>query len=190
YKSDSAILIEYFREEWGIKEGERIQFPFPTRGKTFILGKPPPFGQGVPILFLNISWIAYPEVWETTIQEILKKPSLYLVLLYRLKTVPEMRELQEETKRELELLRKMLGKIPSSRVSAIASEQFSLAFGTEIGGILAILCDGQGIVRAVEFYPSLKRSPRWSEEVADWRPKLHQAVKKVLDEFFQRGQGR
>ncbi len=58
-----------------------------------------------------------------------------------------------------------------------------MAFGGQLG-ILAFLCDGNGIVRAVEPYPPLKISPDWQEQVADWRPKLHQGIKKMLDKFF------
>ncbi len=57
-------------------------------------------------------------------------------------------------------------------------------FGSYDDGILLVLCDGNGVVRAIEPYPNLKRSPSLKDEVADWRPKLHQAVKKVLDKFF------
>ncbi|MCS7188060.1 MAG: hypothetical protein RMK89_14080, partial [Armatimonadota bacterium] len=69
------------------------------------------------------------------------------------------------------------------RLSILMGEWVRRAFGGEFG-IFAILCDGSGVVRIVEPYPELKISPHWGEEVADWRPKLHQAVKKVLDKFF------
>lgn len=190
YEFDSKILINYFREKWRIKEGERIQFPFLMKEEIFMLGKSPPLEQGVPVLFLNIGWIAYPEVWEPTIHEVLKKPSLHLVLLYNLRSTSGSDRSQKEIQKELNLLEKMLEQFSSPRISAIAGERLSMAFGLEIGGILAILCNGQGIVEAVEFYPPLNRSPRWSDEVADWRPKLHQAVKRVLDKFFPKEQGR
>jgi hypothetical protein len=49
------------------------------------------------------------------------------------------------------------------------------------------LCDGQGIVRAVEPFPKLKISPHWEEELEDWRPKLHQTVtRKVRGDEAQR----
>jgi hypothetical protein len=45
-------------------------------------------------------------------------------------------------------------------------------------------------VRAVEPYPDLKLSPSWEEEVKDWRPKLHQAVKRALEKFFGKPSGK
>jgi len=180
YESDSQVRMDYFAQKWGIEEGQRMLFPFPLKGFVTTLGKPTPFGQGIPILFLNSAWIAYPEVWEPTIKEILKVPSLHLTLLFS--TGPY----HVGGEQRLKQLREMLKQFPSTRIAVIAGEQIDFAFGSSIGGILAILCDGKGIVRIVEPYPKLKLSPYWKEEVADWRPKLHQAVKKVLDSFFQK----
>ena len=189
YESDTKVRIAYFQEKWRIKEGQRLLYPFPFKGKTFVFRQPPPVGQGEPVLFLNIGWIAYPEVWEPAIQEVLKSSShIHVILLYNLTGIAEAVEFQDRFRQQMQLIQHMLKHFPSQRISAIASEDLAIVFGLEIGGILAIICDGQGIVRVVEFYPPLKRSPKWSEEVADWRPKLHQAVKKALDKFFRKGQ--
>lgn len=59
-------------------------------------------------------------------------------------------------------------------------------FGAQMG-ILLFLCDGQGIVRHVEPYPKLKFPASQDDVASDWQPKLHQAVKKVLDKFFPKG---
>ncbi|MFA0761669.1 MAG: hypothetical protein HZLCBSQH_001779 [Candidatus Fervidibacterota bacterium] len=190
YESETKVRISYFQEKWGIKEGRKLLYPFPFRGRTFVFCQPPPFGQGKPVLFLNIGWIAYPEVWEPAIKEALSSsPDLLVVLLYRLTPIPEAKELQERFRQETELIQNMLKYFSSPRVSAIASERMHYVFGLEIGGILAVICDGQGIVRVVEFYPSLKRIPRWSEEVADWRTKLRQAVKRALERFYGKAVG-
>ncbi len=178
YESDTQVRINYFREKWNIKEGQRIIYPFPMRGFVAQLGKPPPVGRGHPVLFLNIGWIVFPEVWDLAIREALQVPSLHLVLLCSAGPSPEHWEWRTKQ------LREMLKRFPSERVSALIGEQMDYAFGLELGGILCVLCDGAGVVRVIEVYPSLKRNPRWGDEVTDWRPKLHQAVKKVLDEFF------
>jgi len=117
-------------------------------------------------------------------------PDLHIVLLYRLTPIPESKELQERFRQEMQLIQNMLKHFSSPRVSAIASERMHYVFGLEIGGILAVICDDKGIVRVVEFYPSLKRTPKWSEEVADWRPKLQQAVKRALERFFEKPSGK
>jgi hypothetical protein len=191
YESESKVRIAYFQEKWHIKEGQRLIYPFPFKGKTFVLRQLPSIGQGEPVLFLNIGWIAYPEVWEPAIQEVLKSSSrIHVVLLYNLTGITEAIELQDQFHQQMRLIQNMLNHFPPQRVSAIASEQMSTVFGLEIGGILAIICDGQGIVKVVEFYPPLKRTPKWHEEVSDWRPKLHQAVKRALEKFFGKPSGK
>jgi len=184
-KEEFTPLIAHFQENFNIKEGQRLKYPFPY--PTFVYGSSlPPFGRGIPFLFINISWIAEVEIWQPVIQEALNaSPYLHVVLLYSLREEnPEGRDL------ELKAIGEMIKKLHHHRLSALAGHWVRTVFGTDVHGILLVLCDGDGIVRALELYPHLKESPYWKEEVADWRPKLHQAVKKVLDKFFPKGQGR
>lgn len=177
---ETAITVHYSQRRLGIEEGKRLVYPFPFPAK--LIGKPPPFGQGYPVVFLNISWIASLEVWEPTIQEILNaSPYLHVVLLYR------------KSKTLSEGFKPIMGIVQAfnnPRLSVLYSEgeggdSWMLNFfGSEQTGFLLFLCDGRGIVRHIEPYPKLKVSRYWKEEVSDWRPKLHQAVKKVLDKFF------
>lgn len=187
YRNDMAAKISFIAEKWGIREGRRLVYPFPVgKTPTVFFGVPPPVGQGRPVLFLNIpSWITSEEVWGPTFQEALRtSPSLHIVLLFDTEISGK------EFEARIKGLKTMLQHFPSHRISVIAGDWIGTAFGGFLGGILAILCDGNGIVRAVEFYPELKFSPSWDEEVKDWRPKLHQAVKKVLDKFFpEKGTG-
>lgn len=180
---ERKVFVHRSQERLGIKEGQRLRYPFPFPAR--FIGKPPPFGQGYPIVFLNISWIASLDVWEPTIQEILNASSyLYVVLLYR-----KPKELPEGFKPIMEIVQAF----NNPRLSVLFSEDgywMLNYFGTELTGFLLILCDGQGIVRHIESYPKLKFSRSWKEEVADWRPKLQQAVKRVLDKFFPKRQGR
>ncbi len=165
---DEIGVSEFLREKYGIRVGQRLLLPL---SKPFI-GSPPSVGQGYPICFINISGLALPEIWEPAIVEALKSsPHLYVVLLH-------------PSDGDLASVREMVQKIGNSRLSGVLLGPGERALGHYRGGVLLILCDGNGIVRAVEPYPPLKISPHLEEEVADWRPKLHQAVKKVLDKFF------
>jgi len=171
-------VVLYLREKRGkvFREGQRMPYPFPF--PTRIIGIQPPLGRGYPILFLNISWIASYEVWEPALKEALEIPNLWIVLLYR-----------KPRFAGWEHIIKMLKQVHSHRVSVLigGEEEMMKAFDSNPSRILLILCDGQGIIRFVEYYPDLRLSAHWEEEVTDWRPKLHQAVKKVLDKFFQEG---
>ncbi len=169
-----AKMVRYSYERHGIKEGQKLRYPFPY--PITLIGNPPPVGQGAPVLFVNISWIAAYEVWQPAIQEALNaSPYLHVALLY---CKPEGIDLKP--------IRKMIQQFNHPRLSAfVGGFWMATVFGNEWnGGFLLFLCDGSGIVRAIEPYPDLKVSPHWKDELADWRPKLHQAVKKVLDEFL------
>lgn len=161
--------VSYFQDFFGIKEGQFLRYPFPYHYRLY--GNPPPFGKGMPVLFLNISWIAEAEIWQPAIYDALKIPNLHVVLLHW-------------HDGRLEPIEEMMSRLNHPRLSAIVGFWVQTVFGTEHYGILLILCDASGVVRAVEPYPSLRISPTWEEEVSNWRPKLHQAVKKVLDKFF------
>ena len=186
YRFNTVVRVTHFAEKWGIKEGRRLVYPFPI-GNTpsLFLGVSPPIGQGCPVLFLNISRITSEEVWRPALQEALAfSPPLHIVLLF------DTRESSgEEFERDVKRLREMLNRFPSRRISAIAGDWIGTAFGGFLGGVLAFLCDGEGIVRAVQFYPDLKLSPSWEDEVKDWRPKLHQAVKRALEKFYGKPSG-
>jgi len=171
---DEARLRKFLQEKYGLRVGQRLLLPL---SKPFI-GLPPSVGQGYPICFINISGLILSEVWEPAIVEALKSsPYLYVVLLH-------------PSDGDVASVKEIVQKVGDPRLSAVYSDLAYRGLGGYRGGVLLILCDGNGIVRAVEPYPPLKISPRWEEEVADWRPKLHQAVKKVLDKFFPKGQGR
>ncbi|MDW8030135.1 MAG: hypothetical protein RMK94_17290, partial [Armatimonadota bacterium] len=147
------------------------------------VGSPIVLGTGRPTLFLHIAWIAEPEVWKLAIDEALNSnPNLQIILLYDYAMMPE--------KKAFELANNMWHKWNNHRISISMSPTWYKVFGDIHSGILAVFCDEKGVVRHIEPYPHLRVSPYWSEEVADWRPKLHQAVKKVLDKFFTKGQGR
>lgn len=181
----TALRVTHFAEKWGIKEGQRLVYPFPVGNTpTLFLGVSPPVGQGRPVLFLNICRITSEEVWRPALQEALaSSPSLHIVLLF-----DTGESSGEKFERNVKRLREMLNRFPSNRISAIAGDWIGTVFGGFLGGILAFLCDGEGIVRAVQLYPDLKLSPIWEDDVKDWQPKLQQAVKKALHKFFQKGQ--
>ncbi len=170
-----SLKKEYIRKtRFKIQTGLRMPnaFPFPVKR----IGNPVALGLGKPVLFLSISWIAEPEVWELAIDEALKSnPNLQVVLLYDY-AIPE--------PEALKLATTMWHKWNNHRISILMSPSWYKVFGNTQDGILAVFCDERGIIRHIEPYPSLKVSPYWADEVADWRPKLHQAVKKVLDKFF------
>ncbi|MFA0771156.1 MAG: hypothetical protein REDVDVYQ_001677, partial [Candidatus Fervidibacter sp.] len=80
-----AKELNYLRERsrWLIREGQPLRFPPLNQ----LIGKSPPLGQGVPVLFLYISWCAEPEVWELAVEEALKTdPNLHIALLHDLPT--------------------------------------------------------------------------------------------------------
>ncbi len=170
---EATVVVRHFQERHDFKVGRRLPYPFPY--PTRLIGNPPSVGQGYPVLFVNISWIAAHEVWEPALTEALNaSPYLQVVLLYRNEGVVDWKPITE-----------MIQKLNSPRLSVLVGGGWMRSmFGTELNGTLLILCDGQGIIRSIEPYPELKISPYWEEEVKDWRPKLHQAVKKGLDKFF------
>ncbi len=179
-EQERANVVRYLREKHGLhfRVGQPIPYPFPC--PAYLIGNPPPVGRGIPVLFLNISWIASLEVWEPAVKEILSfSPPLHLVLLYRKPLSLDDRHIKE-----------MVQKLKSPYVSALVGEDEPMRrlFDSEMDRVLLVLCDGKGVIRHVEHYPELRLSPYWHEEVKDWRPKLHQAVKKALDKFFQKGQ--
>lgn len=184
-----VLRLKYFRERrWLIKEGQRF-VKFPPIAQA--IGKLPPVGQGVPILFLYISWCAEPEVWELAVEEALKAhPNLHIALLHDLPITFKDNKMLIDTK-QLPLARKLwenlTKKFKTDRISVLTSLWWGSALGTMRAGILAIVCDEKGIIQIVEHYPPLRFSAYWKDEVADWRPKLQQAVKKVLDKFFREG---
>jgi len=192
--SNTEVRINYFQERLGLQPGKKLVYPFPA--KLTLLGKVPPVGQGYPVLFINIDWLIFPEVWEPAIKTALQaSPNLHIVLLHSL-TIdfdpvllhsPQADIIKREWNYAKKQQRRMLEYFRSKRISILSGEWIRTAFGGQFG-ILAFLCDSNGVVRAIEFYPSLKISSKWSEEIADWRPKLHQAVKKVLDKFFAQRQ--
>lgn len=166
----------FIREMLGLREGYRLQYPFPYPAQ--ILGPPPPVGQGVPVLFLNISTRANKEIWDLAIKEALEaSPSLHVVLLHeRFFALGGLSKVQE-----------LLREFPRARLSVLSGERWVRGvFGQGFlkGSLLLFLCDGQGIVRAIVTYPERKDFKDWGEEVAYWRPNLHQAVKRALEKFF------
>lgn len=77
---DEAVLVRYFQERLGIKEGQRLRYPFPYPAS--FIGNSPPVGQGYPVLFINVAWIPDPEVWQPVISEALNAfPYLHVVLI-------------------------------------------------------------------------------------------------------------
>ena len=196
HQYNTQVRVSYFQERLGLQPGKKLVYPFPAKGKLTLVGKPPPVGQGYPVLFINIDWLSYPEIWEPAIKEAFRSsPNLHIVLLHFplgidfdprvFKSLPA--ETIKRIKRDLEYAErgrvKMWKHFRSPRLSILSGQWVRTAFGGQFG-ILAFLCDGDGIVRVVEPYPPLKLSPKWSEEVADWRPKLHQAVKRALEKFY------
>jgi hypothetical protein len=173
----------FLREEiLGLKEGHRLRYPFPYPSQ--LLGPPPPIGQGIAVLLLNLSTRADKEIWDSAIKEALEaSSSLHILLLY------ERRQGSEKLSKIQELLREF----PSSRLSAVIGERWVReVFGQGFlgGGVLLVLCDGQGVIRVIVPYPERKEFKTWEDESAYWRTKLHKAVKKVVDEFFPREKGR
>jgi hypothetical protein len=180
-EQERAMVVRYLREKQGLhfKVGQRIPYPFPY--PLYLIGNSPPVGRGEPVIFLNISWIASLEVWEPALKEILSySPPLQLVLLYRKPLGLDDRYIRE-----------MVQRLKSPYVSALVGEDEPMRrlFDSEVDRVLLIICDGKGIIRHLEYYPDLKLSPYWREEVSDWRPKLHQAVKRALERFYGKPSG-
>ncbi|MFA0763315.1 MAG: hypothetical protein REDVDVYQ_001495, partial [Candidatus Fervidibacter sp.] len=143
---------------------------------------------GVPVLFLYISWCAEPEVWELAVEEALKTdPNLHIALLHDLPTTYKDGREIVDTKRLLlarQLWEKFTKRFETERISVLTSRDWWKVWGNMRSGTLAVVCDGQGIIRVVEPYPSLWFSAFWHEEVKDWRTKLQQAVKRALERFY------
>ncbi len=77
-----AFRVSITKEKWGIKEVQKLVYPFPVKGQTTLFGVQPPVGRGYPALFINISWITEPEVFKPVVQEALgASPILHIVLL-------------------------------------------------------------------------------------------------------------
>jgi hypothetical protein len=140
------------------------------------------------VLFLYISWCAEPDVWELAVEEALKTNStLHIALLHDLPTTYKDGRWVIDTKRlplARQLWEKFTKQFKTDRISVLTSWEWSKAWGDMRSGTLAVVCDGQGIVRVIEPYPPLQFSAFWHEEVSDWRPKLQQAVKRALERFY------
>ncbi len=173
-RMNEMVVAKFLREKYSIRIGQQLRLPLSLPS----VGLPPPLGKGYPVCFINISGLILPEVWEPAISEALKvSPYLYVVLLHSVDG-------------DLPTIKKMFQRINNQRLSAIPiGLGVERTLGHYRGGILLILCDGSGVVRAVEPYPSLKVSPYMEEEVADWRPKLQQAVKRALEKFYGKPSG-
>ncbi|MDW8029941.1 MAG: hypothetical protein RMK94_16295 [Armatimonadota bacterium] len=168
-RRDETGVIEFLHEKYGIRVGQTLKLPL----RRPSMGLSPPLRMGYPVCFINISGPALPEIWEPVVSEALKvSPYLYVVLLYPNDSLASVKEIFQ--------------KFNNPRLSAFPADFVQRALGHYREGILLTLCDGRGVVQAIEPYPSLKVSPSLEEEIKDWRPKLHQAVKKVLDKFFPR----
>jgi hypothetical protein len=164
-----------------IKLGQRLHYPFPFRFIYF--GNIPSIGKGFPILFVNISPIKELELWQPIIQEALNTSTLlHVILLFPLVDF-------KKDKESLKEIQRLMMQLQHPRLSGIAGPGVNTTFGGYPEGIFLVLCDGQGIVRAVEPFPKLKISPYWEEEIEDWRPKLHQAVKRALEKFYGKPSG-
>jgi len=186
------MRLNYLRERhgWLIKQGLPLRFPHIDQ----ITGKFPPIGRGIPVLFLYISWCVEPEVWEPAVEEALQaNPNLHIALLYDLPITFKNNKEVVDTKRlslSKQLWEKFTKQFQTDRISILTSRDWWKAWGDMRSGTLAVVCDGQGIVRVIEPYPPLRFSAFWHEEVSDWRPKLHQAVKRALEKFFGKPSGK
>lgn len=179
-QGEEMTLVHYFQEKHRFKVGEKLVFPkYPSK----FIGNPPPLGQGYPVLYIRIVNPLMKEVWEPIIKEALNaSPYLYVTLIdHSLMYLPHRREVEFD-KSILELVREI--KNPRLSVWVGSSWVFNLFGAGYKGGTLLILCDGKGIIRAIEPFPKLKISPYLHEEIKDWKPKLYQTVKKVLNKFF------
>lgn len=175
---DQTVVTKFMQKSYGLQVGQSFRVSIPH---TFI-GSPPPLGQGYPVCFLHIGASFDEKVWESAITEALGvSPNLYVVLICH----PPPYEMQWDWRP----VRQFIQNVGNPRLSALVGnwQLFNIWGQPNTGGILLVLCDGNGIIRAVEPYPNLKISPNWEEEVKDWQSKLHQVVKKVLDKFFREG---
>ena len=170
-RKDEMIVTKFLREKYGIRTGQQLRLSLPHP----LVGTPPPLGKGYPVCFINVSGAVFPEVWEPIIFETLKmSPYLYIALLHPVDG-------------DITTIKEIVQKINNPRLSVISIRLgIERTLGNYKGGILLILCDGKGIVRVIEPYPSLKVSPYMEREIADWRPKLHQAVKGALERFYRK----
>jgi hypothetical protein len=174
-RKDEMVVAKFLREKYGIRVDQQLQLPLHRP----LVGSLPPLGKGYPVCFINISGLTFPEIWEPIISEALKvSPYLYVALLHPVDG-------------DLATIKKMVQKINDPRLSAISLDlRVERILGGYRGGILLILCDGKGVIKAIESYPSLKVTPHIEKEIADWRPKLHQAVKRALEKFFGKPSGK
>ena len=174
-RKDEMIVARFLREKYGVQIGQQLRLLLPRP----LVGSPPPLGKGYPVCFINISGPVLPEIWAPVISETLKVSTyLYVALLHPVDG-------------DLAAIKEMAQRINNPRLSVISvGLRVERTLGNYRGGILLILCDDKGVVRAIEPYPLLKVSPYLKEEVADWRPKLQQAVKRALERFFEKPSGK
>jgi len=181
--SEEARVRQIIHKWFGFKEGQSIRYPF--HPSALVFGSHPPVGMGTPILFLNISTRADKEIWDLAIKEALKaSPYLHVVLVHEM-----WRGLSKPSK-----IQELIKGFNNPRLSALVGERwvrqlFGQGFIEGEGAILLILCDGQGVIRAIVPYPERKEFKTWEEEVAYWRPKLQQAVKRALEKFYGKPSG-
>lgn len=130
---------------------------------------------------------------ELAVEEALRvDPTLHVALLYDLPiTYKDNREVIDTERLPLarQLWEKFTKQFRTDRISVLTSRDWWKTWGNMRWGTLAVICDGQGIVRVIEPYPPLKFSAFWHEEVKDWRPKLQQAVKRALEKFYGKPSG-
>lgn len=189
HRNSVTVRVDYFRKKLGLQEGQRLVYPFPVH--LTLMGHAPPVGQGKPVLFLNIDWLAFPEVWGPIVREILPAyPDLHIVLLHSMpidlnasSRSLHFNVFQQQWEYAQRQRAKLWENLHHPRLSILPGRWIKTALGGNLG-ILLFLCDGQGMVRVIEVYPQLKFSPEWNEEVRDWRTKLRQAVKRALERFF------
>ncbi|MFZ8854331.1 MAG: hypothetical protein ACO2PL_19830 [Armatimonadota bacterium] len=171
-EKEQTIVHKHLREKFGIRVGQKINLPFCA---SQLIGSPPP--QGYPVCYLHIYGLALPEVWEDAIKEVLASPFLHVVLV-------------RDSEGDVESVREIVARFNNPRLSELVGRWVYGIFGTNEDGILVVLCDGNGVIRVVEPYPKLLISPSLEKELAYWRPKLHQAVKRALEKFFGKPLGK
>jgi hypothetical protein len=182
---NEEVRIRQIIHKWfGFKEGQPIRYPF--HPSVLVFGSHPPVGKGIPILFLNIATRADKEIWDLAIKEALKaSPHLHVTLVHEMR-----RGFGKPSK-----IQELMKEFDNPRLCALVGERwvrqlFGQGFIEGEGAILLILCDGQGVIRVIVPYPERKEFKTWEEEVAYWRPKLHQAVKRALEKFFGKPSGK
>jgi len=174
--SEEARVRQIIHNWFGFKEGQLIRYPF--HPSALVFGSHPPVGRGIPILFLNISTRADREIWDLAIKEALNASRYLHVALVHEIGFSKPSKIQE-----------LMKGFNNPRLCALVGERwvrqlFGQGFLEGEKAILLILCDGQGIIRAIVPYPERKEFKTWEEQVAYWRPKLHQAVKNALEKFY------